>query len=151
MRLSRFSDYALRAALYLAAHEGRLAPIAEIARAHDLSQSNLMKVVNMLVDGGVLRSVRGRNGGVALARPGAEIRVGEIVRLMENDGPLVDCTACLLRGSCGLVRALREAENAFYASLDRFTLAEVLRARPGTLDLLLGAGPPGASAMAGPR
>lgn len=143
MRLSRFSDYALRACLYLGAHEGRVVPISEIVRAHGLSQNNLMKVVTMLVEGGILRSVRGRNGGVALARPAAEIRVGEIVRLMEGDAAMVDCSTCLLRGQCGLVRALKEAKDAFYAALDRHDLAEALRARPGTLALLLGAGPDG--------
>ncbi|MEC9433381.1 MAG: Rrf2 family transcriptional regulator [Pseudomonadota bacterium] len=145
MRLSRFSDYALRACLYLGAHEGRLAPISEIARAHDLSQSNLMKVVNLLVEGGILRSVRGRNGGVALARPATGIRIGEIVRLMEGDGRMVDCSACLLRGNCGLVGALRQAKLAFYASLDAASLADALRAHPRTLDLLLGAGPDAAA------
>lgn len=143
MRLSRFSDYALRACLYLGAHEGRVAPISEIVRAHDLSQSNLMKVVNMLVEGGILRSVRGRSGGVTLARPASQIRMGEIVRLMEGDAAMVDCSTCLLRGNCGLVRALKEAKNAFYASLDRHDLAEALRAHPSTLALLLGAGPGG--------
>ncbi|MCF8481017.1 MAG: Rrf2 family transcriptional regulator [Rhodospirillum sp.] len=139
MRLSRFSDYALRACLYLAAHPNRLVPIAEIARSHDLSQSNLMKVVNLLVDGGVLASTRGRHGGVALARAPRDIRLGQVVRLMEGDGDLVNCANCLLDGSCGLVRVLHQATEAFYGALDHHDLASVLAVHPRTLDLLLSA------------
>lgn len=115
MRLSKFTDYALRVCLYLAAHEGRLVPIWEISGAHGLSQSNLMKVVNQLVDHGVLQSTRGRSGGVRLAKCASEIRVGQVARKMEGDGAMIDCDKCILRGSCGVVRALREAKDAFYA------------------------------------
>ncbi|MCB1490878.1 MAG: Rrf2 family transcriptional regulator [Rhodobiaceae bacterium] len=139
MHLSKFTDYALRVCLYLGAHQDRRVPISEIARAHDLSQSNLMKVVNQLVDGGYLKSTRGRAGGVELSRPAAEIRVGDIARYMEGDSKLVDCSTCILRGACGLVRALAEAKNAFYQSLDRFSLADAVLAHPRTLSLLLNA------------
>lgn len=139
MHLSKFTDYAVRVCLYLGAHQDRVVPISEITRAHGLSQSNLMKVVNQLVDGGFLKSTRGRSGGVALARSAAEIRVGEIARHMEGDTRMVDCSTCILLGSCGLVRALREAKDAFYQSLDRFSLADSILANPRTLGILLGA------------
>ncbi len=139
MHLSKFTDYALRVCLYLGAHQERVVPISEMARAHDLSQSNLMKVVNQLVDGGFLQSTRGRSGGVALARPAAEIRIGEVARFMEGDHALVDCSSCILRGSCGLVRGLKEAKTAFYQSLDRLSLADAVLAHPRTLSILLGA------------
>ncbi|MBU2963784.1 Rrf2 family transcriptional regulator [Citreicella sp. C3M06] len=140
MRLSKFTDYALRVCLYLAAHEGRLVSISEISRAHEVSQSNLMKVVNQLVDHGVLQSTRGRSGGVMLAHCASDILVGQVARKMEGDAALVDCDSCILRGSCGLVRALREAKDAFYANLDRVTLRDAVGAHPRTLDILLGAG-----------
>lgn len=139
MNLSKFTDYALRVCLYLGAHQDRVVPISEMSRAHGVSQSNLMKVVNQLVDGGFLKSTRGRSGGVALARPAAEIRVGEVARFMEGDDPLVDCSSCILRGSCGLVRGLKEAKDAFYQSLDSFSLADSVLAHPRTLSILLGA------------
>ncbi|WP_413207171.1 RrF2 family transcriptional regulator [Rhodospirillum sp. A1_3_36] len=141
MRLSRFSDYALRACLYLAAHGDRLVPIAEIARAHDLSQSNLMKVVNLLVDGGVLSSTRGRHGGVTLAKASQDIKLGDVVRLMEGEGRLVDCSECLLDRSCGLVKVLFQAKEAFYEALNGYDLSVVLNAHPRTLELLLSAAP----------
>lgn len=139
MRLSRFSDYALRACLYLAAQGDRLVPISEIVRAHKLSQPNLMKVVHRLVEGGILKSVRGRNGGVALARPAVQIGTGEIVRLMEGDDQLVDCSDCVIRRACGLVHVLAEAKHAFYASLDGYSLADAAMAHPKTISLLLSA------------
>ncbi|MBY6090436.1 RrF2 family transcriptional regulator [Pseudooceanicola sp. 502str34] len=137
MRLSKFTDYALRACLYLAAHQGRLVPIAEIARAHDLSQSNLMKVVQQLVEGGFVRSTRGRSGGVQLAKPAEEIHAGAVARFMEGETPLVDCASCILNGSCGLVRALAEAKAAFYKALDKYSLADAIGAHPRTLPILM--------------
>jgi Rrf2 family nitric oxide-sensitive transcriptional repressor len=146
MRLSRFSDYALRACLYLSAHGDRLVPIAEIARSHDLSQSNLMKVVNLLVDGGVLSSTRGRHGGVTLAKAPQDIYLGDVVRLMEGNGRLVDCSECLLDRSCGLVKVLHQATEVFYAALNTYDLSSALTAHPRTLELLLAAAPSPAGA-----
>ena len=102
--------------------------IAEIARAHDLSQSNLMKVVQQLVEGGFVRSTRGRSGGVQLAKPAEEIHAGAVARFMEGETPLVDCASCILNGSCGLVRALAEAKAAFYKALDKYSLADAIGA-----------------------
>lgn len=138
MHLSKFTDYALRVCLYLGAHQQRLVPISEIARAHDLSQSNLMKVVNQLVDGGFLKSTRGRSGGVQLANPAANIRVGDVVRHMEGDGGMVDCSTCILRGACGLVGVLRQAKSEFYQYLNGYSLADAVLAHPKTLGILQG-------------
>lgn len=138
MHLSKFTDYALRVCLYLGAHQDRVVPISEITRAHGLSQSNLMKVVQQLVEGSFLKSTRGRSGGVTLARPAAEIRVGEVARFMEGDSGLVDCSTCILIGACGLVRGLNEAKSAFYQSLDRSSLADAVLAHPRTLSVLQG-------------
>ncbi|QQA42222.1 RrF2 family transcriptional regulator [Pelagovum pacificum] len=139
MHLTKFTDYALRSCLYLAAHPERLVNIAEISKAHRLSHPNLMKVVRKLVDGGFLQSTRGRSGGISLARPAEEIRVGELARYMEGDTQMVDCSTCILLGSCGLVRGLNEAKMAFYKSLDRFSLADAVGAHPRTLPILRGA------------
>ncbi|WP_158964950.1 RrF2 family transcriptional regulator [Chachezhania sediminis] len=139
MHLSKFTDYALRVCLYLGAHQDRLVPISEIAEAHKLSQSNLMKVVNQLVNGGFVQSTRGRSGGVALARSAADIRVGDVVRYMEGETRLVDCASCILLGACGLVAGLKEAKVAFYDALDRYSLADGILSHPRTLPILQGA------------
>lgn len=141
MRLSRFTDYALRACLYLAANDDRLVPISEITKAHGLSHANLMKVVQRLVEGGILESTRGRRGGVTLARPAEDIATGEVVRVMEGDMFLVDCAGCLLEANCGLVRTLAMARRAFYATLDAVSLRDAVGAHPRTLELLVADGP----------
>ena len=137
MHLSKFTDYAIRSCLYLAVRPTVLTPIGEIARAHQIPMSSVMKVVNQLVEGGILSSTRGRSGGVELARPAAEISLGQIVRLMEKDEPMVDCATCRIGGACGVVHGLAVARAAFYASLDGVSLEQGLRAHPRTAPILL--------------
>ena len=130
MRLTRYTDYAMRVLLYVGAQEEeRLSPISEISRAYDISQNHLMKVVNDLVNAGYLESVRGRFGGVRLARPAAEINVGAVVRHTEEGFDLVDCGSCVIAPACGLTGALAEALAAFMAVLDGYTLADLLHKR----------------------
>jgi Rrf2 family nitric oxide-sensitive transcriptional repressor len=131
MRLTRYTDYAMRVLLYLGTRpEKELAPISEISHAYDISQNHLMKVVNDLVNAGYLESVRGRFGGIRLARPPVEINVGEVIRHTEEGFDLVDCGACLIAPACGLTGALAKAMGAFMSALDGFTLADLI-ARPG--------------------
>jgi Rrf2 family nitric oxide-sensitive transcriptional repressor len=130
MRLTRYTDYAMRVLLYVGAQPAeRLCPISEIARGYGISQNHLMKVVNDLVNAGYLESVRGRFGGVRLARPAAEINVGAVVRHSEEGFDLVDCGSCIIAPACGLTGALAEALAAFMAVLDGYTLADLLRKR----------------------
>ncbi|WP_068303053.1 Rrf2 family transcriptional regulator [Pararhodobacter sp. CCB-MM2] len=137
MNLSKFTDYAFRSCLYLATRPGTLVSIGEIARAHEIPLSSVMKVVNQLVDGGILSSTRGRAGGVELARPAADITIGEIARLMENDGPIVDCTSCLIEDRCGVFPVLDVAKAAFYTSLDQISLERALRSHAECAPVLL--------------
>ncbi len=125
MKLTRYTDYALRVLIHLAARPDRLASIGEMARVYDISHNHLMKVVHDLRKGGYLDSVRGRAGGVRLARPPAEINVGDVVRHSEGGFTLVDCGSCLIAPACGLPSVLREALGAFMAVLDRYTLADL--------------------------
>lgn len=139
MNLSKFTDYSLRVCLYLAAHHERVVPISELARSHRIPQSSVMKVVNRLVDGGFLSSTRGRAGGVRLSQPATATSVGAIVRHMQGHDQLVDCSTCILKGSCGLVGALRHAKETFYQMLDQTTLTDVLASHSRTLPILLDA------------
>ncbi len=136
MRLTRYTDYAMRVLLHLAARPDELFPIAAIARGHRISQNHLMKVVNDLVNAGYLESVRGRFGGVRLGRPAREINVGEVVRHTEGGFDLADCDECRIAAACGLTAALNEALAAFMAALDRYTLEDLLARRAGLADLL---------------
>lgn len=136
MRLTRYTDYALRVLLYLGHDQARLRSIAEIARAYAISQNHLMKVVNDLVNAGYLESVRGRTGGIRLARPPAEINVGALIRHTEDDFDLVECGACLIAPACGATSVLDEALGAFMTVLNGYSLADLL-ARKGDFSHLL--------------
>ena len=137
MKLTRYSDYALRVCLYLALHNDRLVSISEVVQAYDLPQGNIMKLTTDLVGSGLVESVRGRTGGIRLARPASEITVGQIVRRTEKDQPLVDCSTCILAPECGLICILNDAKQAFFQSLDAHTLAEVVKRSPTALSKLL--------------
>ena len=140
MRLTRYTDYAMRVLLYLGARQDRLCSIAEIAQAYGISQNHLMKVVSDLVNAGYLVSVRGRFGGVRLARPPDQINVGAVVRHTEDGFDLVDCGSCIIAPACGLTGALHQALAAFMKVLDGYTLADLV-GNGASLQALLGLAP----------
>ena len=137
MRLTRYSDFALRVLLYLGARPGKVCAVSEIAKAYGVSQNHLTKVVHELGKAGYVASVRGRFGGVRLARPAAEINVGEVIRFTEDDFDLVECPTCVIAPACGLNLVLGEALEAFMAVLNRYTLADLLAGRSEALRRLL--------------
>ena len=129
MRLTRYTDYAMRVLLHLAARDDGLASIGDIARLYDISQNHLMKVVQDLGKAGFVRTVRGRGGGIALARPADQIVIGQVVRQTEDGFQLVECSQCLIAPACTLPRVLNEATAAFIAVLDKYTVADLLDRR----------------------
>ncbi|MDH7640500.1 Rrf2 family transcriptional regulator [Sphingomonas oryzagri] len=126
MRLTRYTDYAMRVLMHLGAREDELSSIAEIARAYGISQNHLMKVVQDLGKAGYVATQRGRGGGIRLARPAIDINLGAVVRHTEEGFDLVDCDDCLIAPACSLPRVLNEAVQAFLAVLDRYTLEDIL-------------------------
>lgn len=139
MKLTRYTDYALRVLMHLAAQPDRLASIGEMARTYRISQNHLMKVVHDLRKAGFLDAVRGRSGGVRLARLPEDIRVGDVVRHTEGGFDLVDCESCVIARACSLTGALRQALVAFMDVLDNYTLADLVRERQDGLRELLAA------------
>ncbi len=129
MRLTRYTDYAMRVLLYLGAQPEKVCSISEIARAYGISQNHLMKVAHDLGKAGYIEGVRGRSGGIRLAKPADEINVGDVVRQTEEGFELVECSTCVIAPACGLTGALDEALAAFMAVLDRYTLADLLKKR----------------------
>lgn len=129
MRLTTFSDYALRVLMYAAAAGDRLITIEETAKAYNISRAHLMKVVNILTRTGYIKGVRGRSGGFTLAKPPQEINLGAVVRATEPDFALVECFAtgnqCIITKRCHLPNVLNEALSAFVNTLDRYTLADL--------------------------
>ncbi len=138
MRLTRYTDYAMRVLLYLGARPEALCSISEVSRAYGISQNHLMKVVNDLARAGYVASVRGRFGGIRLGRPAGEINVGAVVRHTEDGFDLVDCAGCVIAPACGLTGALDEALAAFMRVLDGYTLEDLL-ARRGDMRRLFAA------------
>jgi Rrf2 family nitric oxide-sensitive transcriptional repressor len=130
MHITQHTDYALRALIFLASNEHRLPTIQEISERFEVSRSHLMKVVNQLIRYGFVEGIRGKGGGLRLARSADEILIGDVVRKLETDLALVECfsntSRCLLTSNCKLKGALSTALEAFLASLDKVSLAEVL-------------------------
>ena len=128
MRLTVYTDYALRLLMYLALKKDGLATIAEIAATYDISRHHLMKVAYALGVAGYVVSVRGRGGGLRLAGPVEAIIIGEVVRKTEPDMALVAClkpddTSCVgvLQG------AMKLASAAFLETLDGYTLGDLIQ------------------------
>jgi Rrf2 family nitric oxide-sensitive transcriptional repressor len=137
MTLSLFSDYSLRVLMFAAIREAEQFSVDDAARAYGLSRHHTAKVVNFLAQRGYLRSKRGRGGGLSLGKSAGEIRIGEVLRQTEAGPPLVECfdaasNTCPLIRACALKRALAEALAAFFASMDKITLASLTQ-RPESL------------------
>lgn len=134
LRLSLYTDLSLRLLLYLAAMEaGAWTTTPAAARAFGVSLNHLQKVARGLTGAGYIEARQGRAGGVRLARPPAEVRLGAVVAELEGLGCLVECARgpCPLAGRCLLKHALDAAERSFIRELDRFTLADVLAGPTG--------------------
>jgi Rrf2 family iron-responsive transcriptional regulator len=135
MRLTRQSTYGIRTVVYCAVNAPGLSHIADIAKAHSISELFLFKLIKPLVEGGVLETVRGRKGGIRLGRPAAEITLLDIVKLTEENFAMAECfegdgdVLCPLADGCDLNSALREALGAFFDVLDSYTIADMANKR----------------------
>ncbi len=134
MQLTSYTDYSLRILLYLGINPDRLVTIAEVARVFGISRNHLMKVAQKLSLCGYVRSVPGKNGGMALASAPETINLGEVVRRMESGFDVVECfnaskNTCCIQPACLLQGVFRQAMEQFLATLDRYTLQDILKNR----------------------
>jgi Rrf2 family nitric oxide-sensitive transcriptional repressor len=141
MRLTVHTDYALRLLMYLAVKRDALATIADVAASYGISRNHLMKVAHQLGLAGYVETVRGRRGGLKLAKPARAIRLGEVVRRTEPDFALVPCfapmeTACAISSCCALRGALDQAREAFLTVLDGYRLSDLVEPRAPLAKLL---------------
>src|SRR5665213_684612 len=135
MRLTFYTDYSLRLLMYSALKGNDLVTIKEVSDVYGISKNHLMKVAFKLGRAGFLETVRGRNGGLRLARKPEQIGLGEVVRVTEEDFTIVECfdsatNSCAITRPCRLRGILRKALDAYFAVLDEFTLADLTQGNP---------------------
>lgn len=138
------TNLAMRTLMFCAVNEGRIVRKSEVAEACSASENHLAQVIHKLAQAGFISTVRGRTGGLHLRKPADAIRVGEVVRSFEAGVPFTECmdngpsaaTSCPLAGVCRLKCAFAEALGAFYASLDRLSIADMVKDNTGLERLL---------------
>jgi Rrf2 family transcriptional regulator, nitric oxide-sensitive transcriptional repressor len=141
MHLTAYTDYTVRLLIHLAVQGERTTTIQEVAQRYHISRNHLMKVASRAVQAGFVESVRGRGGGLRLARPPAQIGLGEVLRVTEDDWNMVECfdpsvNQCAITKACGVRSMLAEALEAYFAVLDRYTLADAVQKRKALVQLL---------------
>ena len=142
MRLTRQSNYAIRTLVYCAVNAPELSRIADIAKAHSISELFLFKLIKPLVENGLIETVRGRKGGIRLGRPAADITLLDTIKLTEENFAMAECfdggsdVSCPLADNCDLNGALREALRAFFEVLDSYTIADLASKRKHLRDRL---------------
>lgn len=131
MRLTRFTDYALRVLIFVAKERDRTCTMGEVAEFYEISQEHLRKVVHKLVKCGYLKSSRGRGGGIVLARDPDTLRIGDVIVAMEEDLDIIPCQnlGCVLLPDCSLQKVLGRGVRAFVDAMNEFTLADLLSDR----------------------
>jgi Rrf2 family nitric oxide-sensitive transcriptional repressor len=132
MQLTIFTDYGLRSLMYMAAHPERLCSVKEIAEHYDISRNHLVKVVHRLAQLGYIESSKGKGGGIRLAHKPATLKLGDLVQQLEPHMNLVECfntetNTCRISKKCQLKHYLAEANKAFIATLNQYTLADTVR------------------------
>jgi Rrf2 family nitric oxide-sensitive transcriptional repressor len=156
MRLTLHTDYALRVLLYVALKRDELATVVEIVRHFDIARGHLMKVVHQLAQLGYVQTLRGKNGGIRLAREPRAITAGSVVRDVEPELGILGCLQgrsgyCRIEECCALRSALREATSAFLATLDDYTLADLMEPRQALFRILqIHVAAPGSKPVAAP-
>jgi Rrf2 family iron-responsive transcriptional regulator len=152
MRLTKQTNYAVRIMMYCAANDPKLSRIPEIAKAYNVSELFLFKILQPLHKAGLVETLRGRNGGVRIGRPADKITLLDVVRVTEESFSMAECfddnaVDCPLIDSCGLNSALRRALNAFFDVLADYTIDDLVKARP-QIHFLLGLEIPAAAQTA---
>lgn len=130
MRVTKFTDYALRVLIYLACKpNGELTTISQLAEAYSISVHHVRVVVHKLGQAGYINSTPGKGGGVELALKPDEILIGEVIRSTEKDFFIVECFnpqgKCTIVKACRLKHILGDALNAFIDTLNQYTLADI--------------------------
>lgn len=140
MQITTFSDYCLRILIFLATSDEEQASARQIAECYGISVHHIAKASQLLVRQGHLTATRGKGGGLKLARSPKDIPLGQVIREVEESSGLVECMRvdgrCAISSACGLAPLLDEARDAFFNTLDKYSLAAAIRQRSGIAQLL---------------
>ncbi|UVO07617.1 nitric oxide-sensing transcriptional repressor NsrR [Pectobacterium polonicum] len=139
MQLTSFTDYGLRALIYMASlPSGKMTSISEVTEVYGVSRNHMVKIINQLSRAGLVMAVRGKNGGIRLGKPAETIRIGDVVRELEPL-TLVNCNHefCHITPTCRLKQVLQQAVQNFLHELDQYTLADMVKENPPLYKLLL--------------
>lgn len=141
MRLTTRTNLAMRTLMFCAVNDGRVVRKHEVAEACNASENHLAQVIHLLAQKGFLRTVRGRAGGLTLGRPMDSIRVGDVFRTFESSLPFTECfeggeNSCPLVSCCRLKCVLAEAVEAFYGTLDKYSLRDMVEGNGALVGLL---------------
>ncbi|MFP9230356.1 nitric oxide-sensing transcriptional repressor NsrR [Pectobacterium cacticida] len=139
MQLTSFTDYGLRALIYMASlPNGKMTSISEVTEVYGVSRNHMVKIINQLSRAGLVMAVRGKNGGIRLGKPAETIRIGDVVRELEPL-TLVNCNHdfCHITPACRLKQVLQQAVQHFLQELDQYTLADMVKENPPLYKLLL--------------
>lgn len=128
VQLSQFTDIGLKSIMYLK-QSSQLVTIDEIASQFQVPRNHLIKVLNFMMHKNWIISTRGRNGGMAYNRASDELKIGDVIMIFENKDELLDCDNCILHANCSLRGMLREAMQAFYGSLNKYTFKDIVDSR----------------------
>lgn len=138
MQLTQYTDYSFRVLIFLAQKPSGLSTVTEIAAFHGISRNHLVKVIHNLASKGFIITIRGRNGGMILARAPASINLGDVARQTEPNFNIAECfdkanNHCVITPTCALKFIFRDARTAFLSTLDKYTLADAIaNAGPGS-------------------
>lgn len=141
MRLTTYSDYSIRVLVFLGIQHGKLVKISDIATAYSISENHLTKVVHHLAQRNYIETIRGKGGGLRLVRNPKTINIGEVTRGNEGETGLLPCLdiegVCCIQSTCKLMGILREAQDALYGVLDKYTLADLLVPEESLVNILI--------------
>jgi len=130
MQITRYTDYSLRVLIYLAVNQDKSVTINDIATSYQISKNHLMKIVQQLNQQGYLLATRGKNGGIKLNKPTADINIGSLVRKIEDKSKLIECFGpdnhCVITPSCQLKGLFAQAQENFFKTLDTVTLQDLI-------------------------
>lgn len=129
MQLNKFTDYSLRILMYVAQPRDDLYTISELAARLQVSENHTMKIVHFMSKQGWLITTRGNRGGIRLHLDTLNLKLGQIVRILQGDNQVVECNTppCVLRQNCGLKGILDQALEAFYHHLDQYAFSDVIQ------------------------